>query len=143
MLVCPEFAGGPNAGLDFIDNEEDIVSGGDFPKGAEEVGGRVVISAFCLDWLNYDSGDGVVKSLDDIFGLGKATSFFFGIFALMFIEGVQQMRKGGLRPVEGWNVDFMDRFTTGGGKGAEESAVETGPKGQDREFWRAGCLVVH
>lgn len=38
--------------LDFIDNEDDVVLGGDISKALEKCWGRVVVAALGLDWLD-------------------------------------------------------------------------------------------
>ncbi len=125
MVVSPEFAGGADAGLDFIDNEQDIIPGGDFAERAKEGGGSVVVTAFGLDGLHDDSGDWVVKGLNATFGFGEAAGFFFGVFALVTIKGIEKMREGSLGPVEGGNVEFMNRLAASGGQGAKQTAVES------------------
>ncbi len=62
----------------------------------------------------------------------------------MGFERVFELREGGLRPVEGGDVELVDGFAARGGEGAEEAAVEAGFEGEDGEgLGRAGGLVVH
>ena len=53
------------------------------------------------------------------------------------------MGEGGLRPVECGDVEFVDWFATRCGEAAEQTTVEGGFEGEDREFGRARGLVVH
>ena len=91
----------------------------------------MVVTAFGLDRLDDDGADGIVEVFDQVFGLGKAAGFFRHIFLGEFVEGVFEVWEGGLGPIEGGDVEFVDGFAASGGETAEEAAVEGGAEGHD------------
>ena len=119
VLVGPEFACCADAGLDLVDDEEDVVPFGDFAEAAEERGGSVVVAAFGLDGFDDDGRNGVVKGLHYVFRFLKTAGLLCGILGGELLEGVFEQGEGGLWPVEGGDVEFMDGFAAGGGEGAE------------------------
>lgn len=143
ILVGPELPGCADAGLDLVDDEEDIVPFCNFAEAAEEGGGSVVVAAFGLDGLDDDGGDGVVEGLNDVFGLFEAAGFLCGVLGGELIEGVFEEGKGRLGPVEGGDVEFVDWFAAGGRERAEEATVEGGAEGHDGHLRGAWLLVIH
>ena len=103
----------------------------DLAETLEESGRSVVVAAFGLDGLDHDGCDWVVEVFDQIFCLGQAARFLFGILGCVFGKWVFKVREGGLRPVEGGDVEFMDWFASSSGETAKETAVEAGSEGQD------------
>ena len=61
MFVSPEFACGANTGLDFVDDQKDIMASGDLTEASKESWGGVVVAAFGLDGFDYHGGDWVVE----------------------------------------------------------------------------------
>ncbi len=61
---------------------------------------------------------------------------FGGVFLGVGLEGYFSWGKGGLRPVEGGDVELVDRLAARGGEGVEEAAVEAGfeAEGMDRDW---------
>ena len=131
VLVGPELAGGADAGLDLVNDEEDVVAFRDVAQAAEEGGRSVVVTTFGLDWLDDDGADGVVEVFDQVFGLSEAAGFLGHVFLGEFVEGVFEVGEGGLRPVKCGDVEFVNWFAAGGGEAAEETAVESGAEGHD------------
>ncbi len=143
VVMGPKFARGADAGLHFVDDEEDVVFFGDVAEAFEEGGGGVVVPALGLDGFDDDGRDGVVEVGDQIFRFGEAAGFFRFILGAVFVEGVFEVGKGGLGPVEGGNIEFVDGLATGSGEGGEEAAVEGGTEGEDAHVWRTWGLIVH
>ena len=144
VLVGPELAGGADAGLDLVDDEEDVVFAGQGPQAAEEVWGGVVVAAFGLDGLGDDGGGFVVVGGEEVLDLVQTALFFFGIFLGVGVEWVFAGREGCLRPVESWNVEFMDWLATGSAETAKKPTVEGSLEGEDAQgFLARGHLVVH
>lgn len=114
VLVGPEFAGGADAGLDFVDDEEDVVALGDVAEALEEGGRGVVVASLGLDGFNYDGCDGVVEFFDEALGFGEAALFFLGVLGGELVEWVFEGWEGGSWPVEGGDVEFVDWLAAGG-----------------------------
>lgn len=143
VLVGPELASGADAGLDLVDDEEDIVLCGQLAQAAEEGGRGVVVAAFGLDGLDDDGGGGVGEGGDEALDVGEGVGFGFGVLGGVILEGVFEEGEGGLGPVEGGDVELVDGLGAGGGEGAEEAAVEGGFEGEDGEVGCAWEGVVH
>ena len=143
VVVRPEGAGGADAGLDFVDDEEDVVFLGQSAEGAEEGGGGVVVAAFGLDGFDDDGGGGLGPGFDEVFGFFEAALFFGGVVGGVLVQRVFEEGEGRLGPVEGGDVEFVDGLAAGGGEAAEEAAVEGVLEGEDGQVGRAGCLVAH
>jgi len=88
VIVGPEFAGGADAGLHFVDDEHDVIAFCDLAETAEEGRGGVIVAAFGLDGLYDDGGNWVVEGLDQLFRFCEASSFFFGVLFRVFGERV-------------------------------------------------------
>ena len=143
VLMGPELAGGADAGLDLVDDEEDVVLGGQLSEAAEEGGRGVVVAAFGLDGLDDDGGRGVREGGDEALDVSEGVGFGFGVLGGVFLEGVFEEGEGGLGPVEGGDVELVDGLGAGGGEGAKEAAVEGGFEGEDGEVGCAWEGVVH
>lgn len=143
VVVGPELAGGAETGLNFVDDEEDVVALGDVAETLEESGGGVVVTTLGLDGFDDNGGDGVVEGLDDALGFFEAALLFGGVLFNVLLERVLEHWERSLRPVEGRNVELVNRLGAGGGERAEETAVESGLEGHDGELRRAGRLVGH
>lgn len=71
VLVGPELAGGADAGLHLVDDEEHAVLLGDLAQAAEEGGRGVVVAALGLNGLDDDGARGHVVVLDEVLNLGE------------------------------------------------------------------------
>ncbi len=116
MFVRPELARGADAGLDFVDDEHDVVAFRDFAETCEEGGRGVVVAAFGLDGFDHDGCDRVVEVLYQVLGFREAAGLFGGVLRGVFGEGILEHGEWGLRPVEGRDVEFVDRFAASGGE---------------------------
>ena len=143
MVVSPEFASGTDTSLDFIDNHEDIVLASDGAEASEESRRGVVVTAFRLNRLDNDGSRRVVEGRDDVLNLLEAALLLTSVLLGVLLKRVLKLREGGLWPVEGGDVELVDRLGASTGERAEETAVEAATEGQDRHVWRARCLVVH
>lgn len=143
VVVGPELAGGADARLDLVDDEEHVVLLGQLAQAAEEVGRGVVVAALALDGLDDDGRGGDVPRLDQVLDLVEAGLLDLGVLLGVLVERVLELGEGGLWPVEGGDVDLVDRLGARGGQSAEQAAVEGRLEGQDGERGRAGRLVVH
>jgi hypothetical protein len=143
VVVGPEFTGGTNAGLDLVDDEEDIVALSDFTETAEEGGGSMVITTLRLNGLHYDSSDGVVPFLDQALGFLQAALLLLSVLLSVLLERILQRREGSLGPVKGGDIELVNGLTASRGKTAEETTVEASLKRHDRQLRRSGGLVQH
>lgn len=143
MFVGPEFACGADAGLDFVDNKQDVVFLGDGAEAAEEEGGGVVVAALGLDGLDDDGYRGVVVFLDETLCFVKAALFLLSVFSFVLSEWVFEGGEGCLRPVEGRDVELVDGLGACGGETAKEAAVEARLEGHDGHVGGTGRLVDH
>jgi hypothetical protein len=110
MSGGPELSCGADAGLDFVDDEEDVVSLGEFAEAAEEVGRGVIVAAFGLDGF-YDYGDGRgVPFFNQTLGLVETALFFLCVLGGVFFERVFEHGEGSLWPVKCGNVEFVNGF---------------------------------
>lgn len=144
VVMGPELAGGADARLHLVDDQQHTVLLGDLAQAAEEGGRGVVVASLGLDGLNNDGarGDAVVE--DQILDLGKGGLLGLLVLLNVFLQRVLEQREGGLGPVECGDVQLVDRLGAGGGERAEQAAVEGGLEGHDGELLRgAGRLVVH
>lgn len=110
MLMCPELAGGADAGLDFVDDEEDVMFLGQFAEAAEEGRGRMMVAAFGLDGLDYHCTRGEVVRCELALNIVKSLLLYLLVILDVFFERIFQQGKGGLWPIEGWDIKLVDRF---------------------------------
>ena len=104
----PELACCTDASLDFVNDEEDVVFLCDFAEPLEEEGGGVVVAAFGLDGFDH-GGDGFVVVIHkQLLCFIQASLLFSPVFRLVLCQGVLELGKGGLWPVEGGDVEFVD-----------------------------------
>lgn len=143
VVVGPELAGGADARLDLVDDEEHVVLPGQLAQAAEEVGRGVVVAALALDGLDDDGGGGDVPRLDQVLDLVEAGLLNLGVVLGVLVERVLEQGEGRLGPVEGGDVDLVDGLGARGGQRAKQTAVESRLEGQDGQRRRAGRLVVH
>ncbi|KZL84320.1 hypothetical protein CI238_13243, partial [Colletotrichum incanum] len=143
VLVGPELAGGADAGLDLVDDEEDVVLLGHLAEAAEEGGRCVVVAALGLDRLDDDGGGRDVVVLDEVLDLVEGGLLGGGVLLGVLLERVLEEREGGLGPVEGGDVELVDGLGAGRRQGAKEAAVEARAEGEDGEVGRSRGFVVH
>ena len=139
----PEFARGPNTGLDLINNEEHIVLLGDIAEALEEGRRGVVVTALGLHGFDNDASDGVVEFLDQSLSLRQAALLLLRVLFGMLLQRVLQGGERRLGPVEGGNVQLVDGLAAGSGQTAKETAVESLLERQDRQVRRPRGLVGH
>src|SRR2546421_6682708 len=107
MLVSPEFTSRANAGLDFIDDEQDIIALCNLPQSCEKSGRSMVVPPLGLDRLNDHCCHRVVKFFNDPLDLNKATLLFSYILLHMLLEWVFKSWERRLRPIECGNVKLV------------------------------------
>lgn len=144
VVVGPELAGGADAGLHLVDNQEDAVLLGDLAQAAEEGGRGVVVTTLGLDGLDDDGTGGNAVVEDQVLDLGEGSLLGLLVLLDVLLERVLEEGEGSLGPVEGGDVKLVDGLGAGGGEGAKQTAVEGGLEGHDGELLGgAGRLVVH
>jgi len=143
VLVGPELARGADAGLDFVDNEHDVVLLCDFAESAEKVWCCVVVAAFGLDGLDDDGGGWVVELLDEALGFVQAPFLLCRILGFVLVEGILEGGERGLWPVEGGDVELVDGFGACRGQTAKEAAVKPGLERENGHVGGARRFVVH
>ena len=101
---------GAHAGLDLVDDEDDVVSCCDVTEALEEGWGGVVVSAFGLNRFDDHGRDGVVEGLDCAFDGLETAGFFLGVCFRVGGQRLSQFRKRCTWPVESRNVELVDRL---------------------------------
>lgn len=84
----------------------------------------MIVTAFGLDGFDDDGCDWIVEVLNQVFGFGETAGFFGGVFGDVICEWIFDLREWSLRPVEGWDIEFVDRLAASGGERAKQTTVE-------------------
>ncbi len=129
--------------MDLVDDEDNVVAESHFTKTLEERWRGVVIAAFRLDGLHHNCRHGVVERCDKPLGFLEASSFLFGVGADVILERVAQLWKGCAGPIEGRDVEFVDRLAAGGSKTAKETTVESTLERENGVVWASRGFVQH
>jgi len=143
VVVSPEFAGGTNTSLNLINNHEDVVLAGYGTEASEEGGRGVVVATLRLNGLDDNGSWRAVEGGDDLLNLFEAALLLASVLLGVLLKRILELREGSLGPVEGRNVELVDRLGASGRKGAKQTAVEAATEGQDRHVGCARRLVVH
>jgi hypothetical protein len=114
VVVSPELASGTNTGLNLVDNHKDIMFAGDRTKTSEEGGRSVVVATLRLNGLDNDSSRWAVETGDDLLNFFKAALLLASVLLGVLLERVLELREGGLGPVEGRDVELVDRLGASG-----------------------------
>lgn len=110
VVVGPELSRGADARLHLVDDEQDAVLLGQGPQLAEELRRRVVVAALRLHRLHDDGGGRHVVVLDKVLDLGEGFGLSHLVLPHVLLERVLELREGGVRPVEGRDVELVDRL---------------------------------
>lgn len=143
VFVGPELAGGADAGLNLVDDEESVVLAGDGAELLEELGAGVVVTTFGLDRLNHDGGNRQVPRLQELLNLVDGGLLSSGVLSSVLVKRVLELREGGLGPVEGGEIELVDGLGAGGRERAKQATVEGALERENGELRRARRLVVH
>src|SRR3569833_19915 len=108
VLVRPEAAGGADARLDLVDDEEHAVLARQGAQAAEAGGRRVVVAALGLAGLDEAGGRRHVEVEDEVLHLGEGVGLGALVGLGVLVQGVLQLRERGVRPVEGGDVELVD-----------------------------------
>ena len=103
----------------------------------------MIIAALGLDRLNDNSGGWVVVSRDEFLDLVKAPLLLGLVLRCVLVKRVLAGRERSLRPVEGGDVELVDRLAAGRRQRGKETSMEGGTEGQNRQGWRTRRFVVH
>lgn len=146
MLVTPHLPRGPAPRLHLVDQQRRPVLLRHPLQPPEELRRSLVIPSFGLDRLHDHSRDGhapFLVLLEQPLHLRQALPVLLFVLPPVLLQGVfveGEVRDG---PVEGGDVDLVDRFGVGGGEGAEGPPVERPVEGEDGEVRGAGGSVYH
>lgn len=143
VLVGPEPAGGADAGLDLVDDEEDVVLLGEGAQLAEEVGAGVVVAALALDGLDDDGRGRQVPRLDEVLDLVEAGLLDARVLLDVVGERVLELRERRLRPVKRRDVELVDGLGPRRRQRPEQTPVEARLERHDGQLRRPRRLVVH
>ena len=129
VVVSPELASGTDTSLNLINNHENVVLAGDGTEASEEGGRGVVVATLRLNGLDDDGSRWVVEGGDDLLNLLEAALLLASVLLGVLLKRVLELREGSLGPVEGRDVELVDRLGASGREGAEETAVEATTEG--------------